>query len=226
MADIVIGYILLGIVIFAFVGGALASLILYLTWGRKVRYPNGKKNDVRYNEFTATLIVHNSVELEGNDFIVNDKKMDKTILAKMCAMSMESFNHVAKTHGPEKLRKNKTLKECVFVFLPEDEYYDKMRVMYQTKVSSAGFSDTLGHNMGHKTGPYVCYMQTKYMWLVYTTGSLAIHEYTHCYCNHVAGSWDVDHELWKYRTPDGKKLEYIAVERIKTKLELDKKLQS
>ena len=226
MADMVVGYILLGIVGVVFVGGALTALILKLTWGRKVRYPKGRKNSFKYNEFEATLIVDDSVKIEGNDFIVEDKKMDKTILAKMCAMSMESFNHTAKTYGPQQLRKNKKLKECVFVFVPEDKYYDMMMEQYYTKVPSAGFSDKLSYNMGSKEGPYVCYMQIKYMWEVYTTGYLTVHEYTHCYSDYVANNWDTSHELWKFRAVNGKTLQYIAVDRIKTKLELDKKLQS
>lgn len=219
---IIIGYIILGVNISL----ALTAVLVKLIWGRKVRYPAGKRNDFKYNEFEATLIVDDTVKIEGNDFIVEDKRMDKTILAKMCAMSMEAFNHTAKTYGPLQLRSRKKLTNCVFVFLPEEKYYDKMRALYNTKVPSAGFSDTLSHNMGAKEGPYVCFMQIKYMWLVYTTGDLAIHEYTHCYSDHVAKNWDTAHDIWKFRASNGKTLQYIAGERIKTKLELDKKLQS
>ena len=66
MADAVIGYIILGVVLVLF----FTALILKLTWGRKVKYPEGKKVSFNYNEFKADLIVDNGIKLSGDDFIL------------------------------------------------------------------------------------------------------------------------------------------------------------
>lgn len=218
----IIGYIISGINILL----VLIAIFIKLTWGKKIKYPKGNKNKFKYNEFEATLIVDNMIKMEGDDFILDGKKINKDVLAKMCAVSMDSVNYTAKIYGPEPLRKNKKLTDCVFVFLSEENYYKKLMDLFGVTYKSAGFSDILKYNMGSKNGPYVCYMQSKYMWEVYNTGYLTVHEYIHCYSKHVSGNWDSAHDLWKYKAVNGKTLQNIAVERIKNKLELDKKLQN
>lgn len=214
------------------IGGIVIFFILLLIVcvrilkNKKEKYPKGYKVIFKYNEFEATLIVDDLIQISENDFILEDKKINKNSLAKMCAMSMEAYNHVAKTIGPTQSRSSKKLINCIFVFLTEEKYYKVMKDVYKTKIPSVGFSEKLKYEFYCKSGPYICYMNTKYMSDVCNSGGLAVHEYAHCYSHFISNDWDIHHELWKFKSPNGKTLQYAAVDRIKTKLELDKKLQS
>lgn len=219
--SVIIGYIILGLV-FALVA---TYLIVFFTWGRKVRFPEGNRTEFKHNEFKAILFVDNSVEFVEGEFLYNDKKINRSALAKACALSMEAVDYTLKVYGPKNLQSNKKLKECVFVFLPEEKYYKKMKDIYGYTIKSAGFSANLDYNLSNKVPkPYVCYMDMEYMLDTVNTGLLATHEYIHCYSEYVTGDWDAAHAIWEIKTEDGKKLQNIAIDRVKAKLELDNRL--
>lgn len=214
-------------VIFGYVFfGVLAVLIVKLWWGDKPEYPAGNRCDYNYNEFKSVLIVDQDIKMEDGCFIVGDNKINQISLARICAMSMEAVDNTIKIYGPEHLRKKHKLTSCVFVFLSEDKFYKKMNSSYNVSPRAAGFADILSKNMGAKAGPYVCYMDIKYINDVMTAGSLTIHEYTHCFSHHITKNWDAYHNIWKFKAINGSSIQKIAVNRIKNQLELDKKLQT